>query len=1291
MRCTTCDAELEGTTLGGLCPVCLLDAALPGEAFEDAGKFRYDLIEEIARGGMGVVYRAVQHGSERQVAIKMILAEQAATPGMMERFRAEAEAVASLDDPNILPIYEIGECDGRPFYSMKLATGGTLRDCAASFSSPRAAARLIATIARAVHHAHERGILHRDLKPGNVLLDGPTRTPYVSDFGLAKWIGRESRLTLAQSALGTPHYIAPEQAAGNSSKLTPAADVYSLGAILYELLIDQPPFVADTPLETLRLSRETDPRSLRSVKPTVPRDLEIICLKCLAKDPSARYGSAADLAQDLERWLEGQTILARPANVAERAWRWTKRNQALAGLSGALAVALVLIAFALRPHHLSKYEPGVAVASAKSIAVLPFENLSEDAESAYFALGVQDEIVSRLAKIGELKVISRSSTERFASSPKNLREVAQQLGVAHLLQGRVQKIGDSVRVNVQLTNATTNEHVWSETYDRKLTDVFLVETEIAKAVGDKLRARLSGLEQSAIAARRTENPAAHQFYIKGRFFWNKRTAADLNKAIGYLNQAIAADPGYALAYAGLADAYLLSPFFGAGTPEESYPRAKAAAIKAVQLDETLAEAHIAHAEAVRLCDMDLAGADVEFRRGLELDPNYATGHQWYGNGVLTGLGRFDEAIAELKRALELDPLSIIINADLGTAYTFARRYDEAIEQYNKTLEMDPAFYYARWGMAVALELKGALNEAQAQFAKARQLNDDPWVIALQAHAYNAAGDKAEARKLVEHLRELAKNRYVSHWALTTAHLALEEHAEAISALEKCLADKDGAALTFVNVDPYFDPLRGDPRFQALVEKIIPRSIRASSGAHKSIAVLPFVDLSEKKDQEYFCDGISEEIIDSLARIEGLRIVARTSSFSFKGRQTDVREISRKLGVQNILEGSLRKEGGRVRVTAQLINAQTGFHLWSHTYERELQGVFTLQDEMAKAIADALKIQLTASVAERGKTNPEAHDLYLQGLFFSNKSTEEGLRKSLDLFQRSLEKDPNSAAAWTGVAKAWFWLADAYVKPLEAYPKVQEAAVRALALDERNAEAHAYLSDCKRVLDWDLVAEDRELKRALEIDPNSGLTHIFLALTYAARGNQEQSTIHREAALKVDPLSPMISNLAALLLVSFGQFDAAIKEGKRQAEIDPSYVYQFPVLARAYASKGMVNEAIALYQKAKEATGIPQAGLAIVYARIGRISEARQILEQLKELAETKYFSAEDIAEVYIAMGEIDEAFKWLERACAEHSGPLHAISFRPTFGVLRSDPRFAAILKRIGLDPAHRLDLPAQP
>ena len=327
-------------TVSGLCPVCLLDDSLGSDGHETAASFHYELVEEIARGGMGVVYRAIQHGSQRQVAVKMIAAEHAASSGITERFRAEVEAVASLDHPNILPIYETGETEGSPFYSMKFAEGGTLRDRLGHFREPRKAARLIARVARAVHHAHQRGILHRDLKPANILLDDAEETPYVADFGIAKWLHRDSALTLMPTALGTPHYMAPEQAAGASAQLTTAADIYSLGAILYELLAGRPPFVAETPLETLRLVTEAEPPALSEA----PRDLEVICRKCLSKEPAARYASAAELAEDLDRWSEGKPITARRVRAPERVWRWARRHPLPASLVAGLLLLLVAVA-----------------------------------------------------------------------------------------------------------------------------------------------------------------------------------------------------------------------------------------------------------------------------------------------------------------------------------------------------------------------------------------------------------------------------------------------------------------------------------------------------------------------------------------------------------------------------------------------------------------------------------------------------------------------------------------------------------------------------------------------------------------------------------------------------------------------------------------------------------------------------------------------------------------------------------------------------------------------------------
>jgi TolB-like protein/Tfp pilus assembly protein PilF len=457
----------------------------------------------------------------------------------------------------------------------------------------------------------------------------------------------------------------------------------------------------------------------------------------------------------------------------------------------------------------------------KSIAVLPFANLSRDPDNAYFAAGIQDEIITRLSKITDLNVISCTSTQRFKSSPDDIPAIAAQLGVANILEGSVQRTADAVRVNVQLIRGATDTHLWADTFDRQLTDIFGVESEIAKTIAETLRAKLSGSEQNAITARPTENTDAYQLYLRGRFFWNKRTGQNLNKAADYFNQAIAADPNYTLAYVGLADSYVLMPFYGAGTPKDCYPKAKAAAEKALQLDDTLAEAHTSRAQIFCYYDLDFVRAAREYQRAIELNPNYPTAHQWYGSSALTALGRFDEAIAEVKRAIALDPLSLVINADLGNSYYRARRYDEAIKQLRKTVDLDPGFYYAHWNLGSALAANGDLAGAIEEYEKARSLNDDPSMLGLLGNAYAAAGKKAEAIKIHDELEALSRKRYVSDYSFAIVNLGLGYRDEALRRLQSSYQDRAGDSLRFIRVDPLLDPLRLDPRFEALAEKIIP--------------------------------------------------------------------------------------------------------------------------------------------------------------------------------------------------------------------------------------------------------------------------------------------------------------------------------------------------------------------------------------------------------------------------------------------------------------------------------------
>jgi len=484
-----------------------------------------------------------------------------------------------------------------------------------------------------------------------------------------------------------------------------------------------------------------------------------------------------------------------------------------------VAAAISVSLFFLGRYTSSKQSEGPA-SPEKSIAVLPFDNLSRDQENAYFAEGIQDEILSRLAKIADLKVISRTSTQKYKSTPDNLREIAKQLGVSNILEGSVQKVADQVRVSVQLINATSDAHLWAEIYDRKLTDIFAVESDIAKTIAETLRAKLTGSEEQMMSMKPTENTQAYELYLKGRFFWNKRTGADLRKAIEYFNQAIAKDPNYALAYAGLADSYLLLSAFGAASPSDSLPQAKAAAKRALEIDDTSAEAHTSLGQILLFYDFDFAGSTREFKRAITLNPNYATAHHWYGSGPPTCLGEFDRGIAELKRAQQLDPLSLIINADLGGAFVAARHYDEAITQLRKTIEMDPRFYFAHWNLGEALELKGQLPEAIAEYKKAAELDEDPFVLALVGQADAKLGQRDEAIKILSQLERLATKRYVANYSFALMHMALGEKAKAIDWLERAYRDRSGPEIVGIKVDPMLDPLHGDPRFEALVQKVL---------------------------------------------------------------------------------------------------------------------------------------------------------------------------------------------------------------------------------------------------------------------------------------------------------------------------------------------------------------------------------------------------------------------------------------------------------------------------------------
>ena len=496
-----------------------------------------------------------------------------------------------------------------------------------------------------------------------------------------------------------------------------------------------------------------------------------------------------------------------------------KRPSRIAAPVGLVLLVVVILGLVWSLGKFRKQSASLSL-PAKSIAVLPFENLSQDPDNAYFADGIQEEILMRLSKVAELKVISRTSTRRFRSKPENLGDIATQLGVANILEGTVQKAGDQVRVNVQLIDAESDSHLWADKFDRRLQDIFAVETEIASKIADTLRAKLSGREQRAIGFRPTENTEAHQLYLQGRYLWGQRNEAPLLKAIDYFKQALAKDPNYAQAYSGIADCYSVLPYFSKLNPLECRAKAKVATNEALKIDNELSEAHVSRA-ILLMSDSDVAEAQREFLRAIELDPNYSNAYYWYGWTFFVPLGRFDEGIAQIKRAIELDPLSAIYYANLAESYRMARRYPEAIAQARKTIELEQRFSYGHGVLGSAFDISGQFDQAISEYEKAYELSHDFHILGVLGHAYGLKGDRAKAVQLLEQLQDLEQQDSIWNYSVALIYLALDEKNEALNRLEQSYRAGESGSISYIKVEPMLDLLRGDPRFQRLVDRVIP--------------------------------------------------------------------------------------------------------------------------------------------------------------------------------------------------------------------------------------------------------------------------------------------------------------------------------------------------------------------------------------------------------------------------------------------------------------------------------------
>jgi eukaryotic-like serine/threonine-protein kinase len=728
---------------------------------------RYEIERELGRGGMATVYLAEERKHGRKVAIKVLRPEVGASLGG-ERFLREIGIAARLSHPHIVSLIDSGEAEGFLYYVSPFVPGGSLRDRLAREGRlpVRDAQRIAGEVGAALDYAHRNGFVHRDVKPENILF--ADNHAVLADFGVARvrYVAGTEGLTEAGIALGTPEYMSPEQASGERD-LDPASDVYSLACVVYEMLAGAPPFSGTTARATMARHVTERPRPLRVLRPEAPAGLEGAIAKALAKDPRERFATAAEF---------GAALLSDRAPAGRR------------------------------------------LATARSIAVLPFVNASPDPENEYLSDGITDELIDALTKVAGLRVASRTSVFALKGKPQDVRGIGALLGASEVLEGTVRRAGHRLRITAQLTSTDDGRLLWSQRYDRTLDDVFAIQDEIARTIVNTLRATSFADLAEPPVPRYTGNLTAYGLYLRGRYAWNKRTQEGVAEGIQHFEQAIAADPTYAPAYTGLADSYALHVDYRSVPVAEGFERAKAYARKALELDETLAEAHASLAWSLFVYDWDWEGAEREFRRAIELDPLYATAHQWYGF-LLASRGRLEEALVEGHTAQELDPASLSVRRSLGWLYLYARRYEQAQYHLARVIAMNPTAEESFRVLGLTLALQGSFEWAERTLREAVALpGASTYSKATLGYALGLAGQRAEAEAILAELHARAAAEYVSPVSFATLYLGLGEIEPALLWTERAYAERRGW-LAYLRVNPIMDPLRGEPRFQALVEKM----------------------------------------------------------------------------------------------------------------------------------------------------------------------------------------------------------------------------------------------------------------------------------------------------------------------------------------------------------------------------------------------------------------------------------------------------------------------------------------
>jgi eukaryotic-like serine/threonine-protein kinase len=806
----------------------------------------YRIISKIGAGGMGEVYLAEDTRLDRKAALKILPPDFAQDSERMRRFVQEAKAASALNHPNIITIYEIGESEGTHYIAMEFIEGETLQTNLKNQSLDlKSTLETAVQVVSALDAAHRAGIVHRDIKPENVMIraDGLVK---ILDFGIAKLsaspavASRSSEdataikphSTSPGMIIGTANYMSPEQAKGK--EIDARSDIFSFGIVLYEMLSGKRAFAGENALDVIGAILHKEPTPLNQILPALPHDIERIVNKTLRKDRDERYQTARGLLTDLKdarAELEFQDKLERTSapnreepktqmmtaptmeepqlatSSAEFITGEIKRHKFRVALASLIVLASLGVGvwfFLLRSSSVKQIE---------SIAVLPFENASGNADVEYLSDGMTETLISSLSQLPNLNVKARSSVFRYKGKETNAQTIGKELNVQAILNGRLIQRGDDLILYLELVDADTGNRIWGDQYAKKLTNLVSLQNEIARDVSQKLKTTLSGADEQKVAKNYTQNAEAYRLYLQGRFYWNKRTIKDLQTAIEYFRRAVELDSSYALAYAGLADAYFQLSVYGGAPPREAAPKAKEAVLKALSLDENLAEAHAALGQILNNYEYDFAGAEREYLRAIELNPNYATAHQWYGE-TLSAVGRRDEAYGAFRRGLELDPLSLIINRMYGMSLFYFRQYDESINQLEQTVKLDPGFQSGHFGLANVYQITGNSADSVEEYAKSEELGGRPEVAALIRESYAKNG----WRGFLKTMTEEGRLRNSPHYNAARFYAALGEKDRAIKELNTAYENRE-TNIMWLKADPLVDQLRPDPRFQELLRKV----------------------------------------------------------------------------------------------------------------------------------------------------------------------------------------------------------------------------------------------------------------------------------------------------------------------------------------------------------------------------------------------------------------------------------------------------------------------------------------